>query len=292
MKEILQMIDKVAKYSNLVAISHSVFALPFALSSLILAQRRGELVYFDNPTFLIIVIVFAVISARTAAMAFNRAIDSDVDSQNPRTHNREIPRGDINKNQAFALTALSALCFFFFSYLLGLHCLMLAPLVLSVLLLYSYCKRFSYLSHYVLGLSLALAPAGAWWTIRPRLELTPILLSLAVLLWVSAFDILYSCQDVTFDRENGLFSIPAKFGINQSFMISRTTHLFSFIFFMLVGTTIAAPSAYYFGFSLIGLFFLGEHLLISPYDLSKINHSFFTINGVISILYLVLICSL
>lgn len=273
------------KYSNLVALPHSVFALPFALASLILAANRGTLVK-PLPIYLTLtLVVVAVISARTAALSFNRLIDADIDKLNPRTNEREIPSGRLQKSSVLFLTIISSLLYFTVVALLGKHCAILSPFVLLILLGYSFAKRFTSFAHLILGLSLALAPGGAWWVLRPQIEITPIFMMLAVMTWVAGFDILYSCQDAEFDKNANLYSIPSKIGIALAFKLTRILHFFSILFFLLVGLSTSLGITYYYGMSMIALLMLIEHLLISPKKLSRINHAFFTCNGLISIIY-------
>ncbi len=286
----------VGKYSRLVALPHSVFALPFALSAFLLAARQsiilGQYHYSARGIlYLLALVIIAVVSARTAAMGFNRIVDAVIDAQNPRTANREIPTGKISQTQAACLVGLSIFVFLGTCALLGDHCLRLAPLVLLVLLGYSFTKRFSRFSHLFLGLALGLSPAGAWWVLRPTIELTPVLLIFAVLFWVAGFDILYSCQDAEFDRRNNLFSIPAHYGIEKSLTIAKIFHLVAILAFVGVGLAAQLSGGYFVGLSLLGVLFLGQHLLISANDLSRINHAFFTFNGAISLGYFVVVCA-
>ncbi len=276
------------RYAKLVALPHSVFALPFALASFLLARRVGDL---SGPLsrWALLWVVLAVVSARTAAMGFNRLVDVDVDAKNPRTKNRELPTGQLTKKSVFILVIGTSVLFLFFSALLGVHCLKLAPFVLAILLGYSFTKRFTKYSHFVLGLCLALAPGGAWWVVRPEVALTPLLLMATVLFWVAGFDILYSTQDLSFDKEHNLFSFPARIGLSQSLRLSTVLHGICVLGFVLVGVSVHLPVVYFVGVGILSLFLIGQHFLISENDLSRLNHAFFTFNGVTSICYLLLV---
>ena len=276
------------RYSGLVALPHSVFALPFALSSFLLAARTSALTLDGALIGKGALIILAVVCARTAAMAFNRYVDWRIDARNPRTAEREIPRGAINPKSALLLVLGSSVAFGICAALLGMHCLVLAPAVLIVLLGYSLTKRFTSAAHLFLGAALGLAPGGAWWVIRPSVELVPLLLMGAVTLWVAGFDILYSCQDTEFDRQEGLHSIPARLGIRNALMLARILHAISFSLFIAVGLAAHLPGVYFAGQLVIGFLLGYQHTLVSEIDLSRINRAFFTTNGVISLGYLLL----
>lgn len=277
-----------ARISKLIALPHSVFALPFAISAFLLSVRAEKLDGHQTPDLAktLLLAVAAVVFARSAAMAFNRLVDHNIDAINPRTSSRELPSKALTRGHVLAVITLSTCGFLFCSALLGKHCLLLAPVVLLLLFGYSYTKRFSALSHFILGLSLAAAPGGAWWIYRPQIEPVPLLLMAAVMFWVAGFDILYSCQDQEFDKRQGLHSIPAYLGLGKAMALSTVVHVISFGLFVLVGSSANLPTFYYIGMALLGMLFVGQHLFISPNNLSRINHAFFTANGVISIGYL------
>ena len=278
------------QYSGLVALPHTVFALPFALASLLLASRAaGERAVVQLGGFTFLLVLLALVFARTAAMAFNRLVDANIDARNPRTANRHIPKGELSKRSVAILVLLSSSLFLATAAALGMHCLVLAPLVLFVLLGYSLTKRFTSSSHLVLGLALALAPGGAWWVIYPEVSALPLLMMATVMLWVAGFDILYSCQDVSFDRANALHSIPAKIGVRNALRLSTVFHLLAFGGFFSVGLLADLSSSYFWGVLLIGIPLIGQHWLVSESDLSRINRAFFTFNGLISIGYFVLV---
>lgn len=280
----------VEKISNLVVLPHSVFALPFALASFAIALAAGPTIQLGHPTFiLLLLVVGAVVAARTAAMAFNRLVDQEFDALNPRTKARELPAGILPRRSAWILVVAALLLFFVCVALLGIHCLRLAPAVMLVLLGYSFTKRFTSSSHLVLGLALALAPGGAWWVIRPQIETIPLLLMGAVLFWVAGFDTLYSCQDESFDREHRLKSIPARVGIRNALLIARLFHSVAFLLFIGVGLAAKLSNLYFLGLIPVGGLLFYQHWLLSPTDLSRINRAFFTTNGFVSGFYLVLV---
>ncbi len=285
------LLRRLASYSKLVVLPHSVFALPFALASFIIAFRRGPLVTpWGGAGVAVLLVICAVVSARTAAMAFNRYLDRNIDSTNPRTVTREIPSGNVTPKESLLVVAFSSMAFFLSTWALGWHCLLLAPFVYVWLLLYSFAKRFTSGAHVILGTALALAPGGAWWVLRPSIEITPLLLMAGVLSWVAGFDIIYSCQDVVADRKCGLYSIPSQVGIDSALMISRTFHFLAFCLFLLTGLSTGFEIYYFLGVVfVIGLPMFIQHRMVKPWDLSQVSASFFTANGVLSILFLVLV---
>lgn len=283
----MQLLKYLILASNLVVLEHSVFALPFALSSYVIATRKGTIEGTIIGNYAIVFVILCVITARTAAMGFNRIVDLDFDRENIRTKARELPSGKLSSHFAWWLVLISSFLFLLSSYAIGFHCLILAPFVLGLLFFYSYSKRFTSYSHLILGLSLGLAPLGAWWALRPQIEIEPILLALGVILWVGGFDILYSAQDVEFDRKAGLFSIPAIFGIEKGFYFSRSSHFISAILFGLFAYFANLGFVFYLFYGVVVFSLIYQHLIISPYDLSKINRAFFTTNGFISVLFLI-----
>lgn len=276
--------------SRLVVLPHSVFALPFAIAALLIARARGAAA--EHPysfPVLLALMIGAVVAARTAAMAFNRVADAAIDRENPRTAGRDIPAGRISQREGMMLVVAAAGAFLLCSWLLGWHCLVLAPFVLLWLLGYSFTKRFTPYAHFVLGVSLALAPGGAWWVLRPSFEATPLLLMAAVLLWVTGFDIIYSCQDVASDREQGIFSIPAQLGIDRSLRLARLLHCGAFVAFVLVGLTPELTVGYFAGVVVLAALLYRQHRLVRFDDLSRVNQAFFTTNGILSLFFLLLV---
>jgi 4-hydroxybenzoate polyprenyltransferase len=266
----------------MIKFSHSIFALPFALASFALAARRAG---FDPRTLLWVIV--AMVSARSAAMGFNRWLDADIDSKNPRTASREIPIGALTRAQVLAFVALSSAALIVAAWQLNPLCLALSPLALAIVFGYSWTKRFTMLSHFVLGLSLAIAPVGAWLAVRGQFELTPIPIAIAVLLWVAGFDILYSCQDVDFDRRESLHSVPARLGVRRALTLARLAHVGAISSLLLVAAVEPLQWTYFIGLALIAALFIYEHSLVRADDLSKIDAAFFTVNGWVGVLYLV-----
>lgn len=264
-------------YGRMVKFSHSIFALPFALAAVILAQRQAPLKWFDLAWILI-----AMVSARSAAMGFNRIVDARLDGQNPRTQNREIPAGQISMISAGIFVLFSALLFLLMAWLLGEICFYLAFPVLAILLAYSYTKRFTWGSHLILGLAIALAPLGAWLAVTKSFDGAILWLSLALLTHIAGFDILYACQDYDFDRSVGLRSIPTYFGIKQALGIAAIIHVVSFLAFAMVAFVFQLHWPYLVSVIIIGCLLIVEHKLVSPEDLSKVHVAFFHINSIIA----------
>ncbi|MBF0457401.1 MAG: UbiA family prenyltransferase [Nitrospirae bacterium] len=274
---------RVISYLKMIKFSHSLFALPFAFSSAVLAA--GGL----PETNITLWITVAMVSARSAAMGLNRVIDRKIDAQNPRTKNREIPAGVISTAQAAAFIALSSIIFVFSAYMLNPLCLKLSPIVLVVIYLYSYTKRLTWGCHIVLGVAIALAPLGAWIAVRGSVSWEAVPLSAAVVFWLAGFDILYALQDIEFDRQYGLFSIPQRFGVRRSLFIARGFHFLTWIFLMTCGGVFHLGIVYYTGMAIVAGLLIYEHNLVRPGDLSKLDMAFFNMNGYISVTVLVFI---
>jgi len=274
---------------DLIVFEHSVFALPFAIVGFVVAQSKGALVQHHSSLILLALVVVAAVSARTAAMAFNRIADLKFDRENPRTSARELVSGVVKKNEAYLLVIGASLLFFASSALLGRHCLVLAPAVLALLFGYSFTKRFTNFSHLVLGVALALAPGGAWWVLRPVVEIEPLALMAGVLFWVAGFDIIYASQDAEFDRKGGLYSIPSWLGVGRGLQLARIFHLISGACFLLFGVLCGFGSGYFWGLLPVGLAFLYQHSLVRESDLSRVKRAFFTVNGWVSVYYLALV---
>ncbi len=264
---------------------HSIFALPFALTGAMLAARGW-------PSWSKIVwIVICMVAARSAAMAFNRWADADLDAANPRTRARAIPAGLLSRRFAAGFTLVMSAVFFLAAAELNRLALLLSPLVLAILFLYSFTKRFTRWSHLFLGLALGLAPSGAWIAIRGSLDPRILVLTAAVLFWVSGFDVLYACQDEAHDRSCGLLSVPATLGTRTAFLIARTMHLAMLALLVwLVALFHLGPVALA-GVVAVALLLLWEHLLVSPRDLSRLNAAFFTMNGVISVIFFLFVAT-
>jgi 4-hydroxybenzoate polyprenyltransferase len=278
------MLQRLKLTLDMIKFEHSVFALPFALTGALLAVREDG---FETAGLAVklVWIVVAMVGARSAAMAFNRLLDQDIDARNPRTATRHLPAGLLGRGFAWAFTAVSAAIFLLAAWQLNELCLKLAPLALAVVMGYSYTKRFTSLSHVVLGIALGIAPSAAWVAIRGTVDWRTLWLTAAVMLWTAGFDIIYSCQDTDFDRRAGLFSLPSRLGTGPALMLSRVMHL-GMLFclaalvqsFQLGGIAMA-------GVALVAALLAYEQSLVSPTDFSRVNAAFFTVNGYVSVLF-------
>lgn len=276
---------KIAGFGQLVRFSHTVFALPFALASVALAWPIHPITL--RTLFWILI---AMVGARTAAMGFNRLVDRKFDALNPRTKDWELPSGKIKVREAAVLTAGAAGIFVFAAYQLNWICFVLSPLALAIVFFYSLTKRFTWASHLFLGLALAIAPIGAWLaTVTPPLDLTelrtPIYLGLAVVFWLAGFDIIYSLQDREFDRSQGLYSIPVRFGVARALHLSSFFHACTIFFLTMVGLSAAMGLVYWMGLAVIACVLFWEHRIVTPGDLSRINRAFFDLNAYVSVGY-------
>lgn len=271
--------QKVGVYGHMIKFSHTVFALPFALAAVILANRHYPITGFQ-----IVWILTAMVAARSAAMGFNRIVDARFDSQNPRTSDREIPSGRLSQQSAGWFVMISAALFCISAGMLSQLCLILAIPVLGILFLYSYTKRFTTLSHVYLGFSISLAPLGAWVAVSGRIDWPILLLCLALLTYIAGFDILYACQDLDFDRSAGLFSIPAQWGAKAAFHVSSLLHLLTFLCLFFMHLAFDMGALYLLTVLIIGALLVAEHRLVRPDDLSRIQAAFFHVNSAISIL--------
>lgn len=269
------------RWGSLVKFSHSVFALPFALSMLVVIARQRTVSAWQ-----FVWLIIAIVTARTAAMAFNRWLDAPIDALNPRTKNREIPRGVVSPRGALILIFVTSVLFLISAASLGWHCFVLAPLVLCILFAYSATKRFTAAAHVVLGLGLSLAPGGVWYALTATWSLQPVILMVGVLCWVAGFDILYSCQDEEFDRSHGLCSIPAWLGIGSAFVVAQTLHFACVGFLLWWGIEMGLGGAFYLGSGVFALLLVSQYRLVSPTDLSRIDAAFFNRNGAASVTYL------
>ena len=267
---------RVADYLSLVKFSHSIFALPFALQGAWLAAG-------GIPSLRVLAwVVVCAVSARTAAMAFNRLVDRDIDGRNPRTLGRELPAGRLRPEAVAGLVALSSAVFVASAFALNPLAGRLSFPLLFVLLSYSFVKRVSPAAHLVLGVALGLAPLGAWVAVRGNLEgdLTPILLlAVAVWTWVVGFDLIYACQDVEFDREQGLHSVPARFGRRAALNLSKLLHVLTVLTLLAVMAAADLSWIYAAAIALTAALLWSEHRIVSPDDLSRVNVAFFTVNG-------------
>jgi 4-hydroxybenzoate polyprenyltransferase len=275
----------VARWASFVKLPHTVFALPFALTGVVLASRSviptvGQVGW----------VILAFTCARFAAMAFNRIVDRDVDAVNPRTRMRELPSGTLPLTQAKVSVVLAGVLFLWSAWMLNPLCGMLSPVALVWVLFYSYCKRFTRWSHLVLGLGLGIAPVGGYLAVTGAWSdpawMLPVL-AMAVMTWSGGFDILYALQDVEFDRSQGLFSLPAAMGAAGALNVARVLHVGTVLLLALVGWATGGGALYALGVAIVALLLAYEHSLVRPDDLSKLDAAFFTMNGVISISFFV-----
>ena len=271
-------------YLSLIKFSHTIFALPFALIGFTLALSEKEYAFTWNK---LLFVLLCMIFARSAAMAFNRYIDRDVDTANPRTAKiREIPNGTIKEKSALHFVIVNCILFMASSYLLNSICFILSPIALFVILGYSYTKRFTALCHLILGLGLSLSPIGAYLAVTAQFNILPLLFSCIVLFWVSGFDIIYALQDQNFDKQFNLHSIPVLLGQKNALRFSRLMHIIAAAIILFIGINYFTNSTLFWTATtlFIGLL-INQHRLVKPDDLSKINLAFFTNNGIASLIF-------
>lgn len=270
-------LTKIGIFLEMIKFTHTIFALPFALTGALMAANGLPSVRQ------IVWIILAMVGARTAAMAMNRLIDADIDARNPRTAVRAIPAGLIGKGLTFIFIVLSTALMLFSAYMLNPLCLKLSPIALFFLLLYSYCKRFTSLAHVVLGICLAAAPIGAWVAIRGTIDAPALVLGSVVLFWVAGFDILYALQDLDFDRDAGLHSIPVLLGVNGSLWAARLFHLIMIVLLFVLLILLNLGAIFLVGILTTILMLAYEHWLLKDGDLTKLDAAFFNMNGYISV---------
>jgi len=268
---------KIAVLLEMIKFKHTVFAMPFALMGAFLAQRGvpGFSVFFW--------VVVAMVGARTSAMTFNRIADHRFDAANPRTTGRALPAGEVTLGQSWLMMLGASVLFFAACYMLNPLALKIAPLALGLTLFYSLTKRFTWLCHVVLGIALAISPLGGWVAASASLVGYPWILSLAVLFWVAGFDCIYACLDADFDREAGLYSMPAIFGRKNGFRIAVLFHALAFFLFTMTGVQMHLNYWYFLGITITAGALFYQHLIVSPKDLSRIRQSFFSMNGIIAL---------
>lgn len=271
---------------EMIKFEHSVFALPFALTGALLAWR-DEAFAREGLWWKLVWIVVAMVAARSVAMAFNRVLDADIDARNPRTKSRHLPAGLLTARFAWGFIAAWAFVFLFAARQLNPLCFKLAPLALAIPMFYSFTKRFTSLSHVVLGFSLGIAPAAAWIAMRGSLDPRILWLTAAVTLWTAGFDIIYACQDYAFDVHADLYSIPKRFGIAGSLWISRVLHLGMLACLLALVHSFALGSIAVAGVAAVAALLLWEHRLVKADDLSRIDAAFFTMNGYVSVIFFV-----
>ncbi len=268
---------RVADLLEMIKFSHTVFALPFALTGMVLAAggvpSAGTVLW----------IVVAMVGARTAAMAWNRLADLHIDARNPRTAARHLPAGRVRRAEAWLLVLGGVALLELAAWALNPLCLRLSPLALAVIFLYPYTKRFTWLCHYLLGVALAAAPLGAWIAVTGAWSWRIVPLGIAVLVWVAGFDILYALQDLEFDREEGLHSVPQRWGRGRALRVAARLHLVLVGLLLLQIPLFGLGWWYGLGVLVVAALLLYEHALVTPYDLSRLDAAFFTMNGVISV---------
>jgi len=274
-------LNRITKYLSFVRFSHSVFALPFALTGALLAWRTAPFQWSQ-----VLWVIVAMVSARSAAMGFNRLVDARFDALNPRTAMREIPIGAMSRGEATVFIVVSSIVFVFASTQLNALCGLLSPVALAIVFWYSVAKRVTSYTQAFLGLAMAVAPVGGWLAAGGRGGWEPWLLGLAIGLWVGGFDILYACQDLEFDRAHGLNSIPVRFGIAQSLVISRLMHLATIVCMTALAWLVPLGPIYLAGVAMVAGLLVFEQSLVSEHDLSQVKRAF-DLNGWVGILYFV-----
>jgi 4-hydroxybenzoate polyprenyltransferase len=271
--------EKTMEYGKMIKFPHTIFALPFALSAVVLAWHTHVPSYWDLAWILL-----AMVGARSAAMGFNRIVDASIDGKNPRTAIREIPSGILSQKEAAAFVVVSSVIFIGAAALLSSLCFFLSFPVLFFLLFYSYTKRFTKYCHLYLGFAISLAPVGAWVAITNSLSLGIIFLSLSLWTYIAGFDILYACQDIDFDREQGLFSLPSKIGPRKAMTISSLLHVLTMVFFLAMYASFPMHPVFLVFLAGIAVLLVIEHKLVKPDNLTHINLAFFHINSLVSLL--------
>jgi 4-hydroxybenzoate polyprenyltransferase len=278
-------------YLSLIKFSHTIFAMPFAMLGYFTALQTSDKSFSIS---LFLLVVLCMVFARSAAMAFNRWADSDIDKLNPRTAVREIPSGIIHKNKALFFVILNAVLFIATTFFINRLCFYLSPIALFIVLSYSYTKRYTFLCHLILGLGLALAPIGAYLSVNPVFNWIPVLYGLVVLFWVSGFDIIYALQDEHIDKDLNLYSIPSFFGSRKALLISMSLHIISAIILIYTIFHYQEANVHIGLFHIAGIVFfimllIYQHTLVKVDDLSKVNLAFFTTNGISSMIFCLLV---
>ncbi len=270
----------VVTFGRMVKFSHTVFALPFALAAAAVASRGHGVTAARMGA-----IVVAMIAARTAAMGWNRIVDRHIDARNPRTASRELPTGKVSLSAAAALTAASVAVFVAAAAWLGPLCLALSPVALTLVLGYSYTKRFTWLSHLFLGVAIAAGPGGAWIAVRGDMAAPALWLMAAVAMWIGGFDVLYALADRDFDVKEKLYSIPARFGVRAALCVSAVLHLAAVASLLLLARAAAMGPVYLAGVAVVAAILVWEHAIVRPSDLSRLDVAFFTMNGYVSVAF-------
>ena len=280
----MNFLAKIRTVLEMIKFEHSVFALPFALTGAMLAVRESGMAWVDTAGKFGWIIL-AMVAARSAAMAFNRVADAEIDALNPRTKVRAIPAGGLTKSFTWGFIVFWCGVLVLAAYRLNPLCLKLSPVALAVVLGYSYTKRFTALSHLVLGFALGISPAAAWIAIRGSLEPPILLLTAAVMFWTAGFDIIYSCQDREFDTGTGLHSLPRSLGVKNALLISRLFHGAMVVLLLWLSQVFGLGLLSLLGIAVVVALLIYEHSLVKPHDLSRVNAAFFTVNGLVSVLF-------
>lgn len=281
-KLVKKVVEKIKAYGKLVMFSHTIFSFSFALVSMVLAAHGLPKI----STLIWIVVCF--MGARTGANAINRVIDAKIDAKNPRTANRQIPKGEMKTVEVVVFTAICFLVMLFGAYKLNWLCFALSPVALFLLIIYSYCKRFTYLCHLVLGVTCACAPVGAWLAVTGQFAFLPLVMGAANTLWVAGFDIIYGCQDYDFDSRNGLHSIPVRFGVKGALHIALLFHTITLLCLILIGVLVPQFGViYYIGVAVIAALFVAEYRMVSPTNLTNVNIASYSVNQLVSLTLLV-----
>jgi 4-hydroxybenzoate polyprenyltransferase len=271
---------------EMIKFEHSIFALPFALTGALLAANGSGLSWRELAVKLGWIVV-AMVAARSAAMAFNRVADAEIDAANPRTRMRAIPAGVLSKSFTWGFIVFWSLVLFGAAWMLNPLCFQLAPVALAVVLGYSYTKRLTAFSHLVLGFALGIAPAAAWIAIRGSLDPTILLLTAAVMCWTAGFDIIYSCQDVDFDRRKGLHSVPQSLGVARALLVARLLHVVMVGLLLVLWRILGLGWLGLGGIAVVAALLVYEHSLVRADDLSRVDAAFFAVNGYVSVLFFV-----
>lgn len=259
---------------------HTIFALPFAYLGMVLAARGLPTVHQ------FVWITVAMVAARTLAMSLNRLIDRELDARNPRTMNRPLPRGAISARAVSGMALIALVLFEFAAWQLNELCLILSPFALIFLIGYHYTKRFTWLCHWILGFTDGIAAVGGWIAVRASFDPLALLLWFAVTVWIAGFDLIYACQDVEVDRRDGLYSVPARFGIATALTLARVNHALTVLALVLVGMMAQLGIVFWIGLGVVALLLVYENAIVKPDDLSRVNLAFFNVNGYISVIVL------
>ncbi len=273
-----RILDRVVTFGRMVRFTHTLFAMPFALTSVVLASFSHRITVMK-----LFWIVIAMVGARSAAMGFNRIVDRKFDAANPRTKNREIPASKISVGEAALFVVGASILLVLAAHELNQLCFYLSPVALGVVFFYSFTKRFTWLSHLFLGLGMGLAPVGAWLGVTGEFALAPVILGLTVVAWGAGFDIIYALQDLEYDDEVGLFSMPKSLGVRNALMVSSLLHLIAFALLVSLWFILPLRGIYLAGLAVVGVTLVHQHRIVKPGDLSKLNFAFFNMNAYLSV---------